>query len=821
MANDVELKISANSSELTAAMRKAASDVRENVEQMHGHFEKLTGVFEKLNGAMVAFGAVLAGGEAFKEAIAETVKMTNEAFALSVRLGITAEAAGELGTALKLIGASSDTYASAALHLDKQIRKNEESVNAMGLKTRDANGELKNQAQLVQDAVAVLGQYKEGTDRNLASMQLFGKSIEEVMTISMLNTEMTERAKKAEEDLSLTITDKSIEASRHYQVAMAETGLVMEGVSKAIGDSMMPGLTRMAEWFRSVGPTVIAITKAALETFQTIMESVKSVAMQLWEVLKTVFSSVGGLINAVFGAGGEGITAMEFFVNTLRVVQVAAIGLRVGFELVVEVIQSVLAALVAYLVRFANVAERAFHLDFAGAKAAWKQGTGEIENIVEQSNANLVRIAMKGREDMDNAILGTGAKKEPDDSKYDLKMGKGSKSYVDPGKKEPKEKKDDSMMPFWEMKLSQAKAYYMQANDLREYSKQQEKQYWQGILESGAASSKERISIENKIAMIDLEIWKKSAKDKQEIDRMAVGNHEKSALDEVANDELTARSKLDNQQITIEQMLKLEAGYEERRYEIARKALDEKMALAQLDPDKNVVLMAQLHAQQEELARQHALKMHEIENKQTLDANKNWLNMTRTMESGFANVISGVLKGTLTMAQAIRGLMQTVVGAVIDMLAQMAAKYLANKLMEILVGKASAESQISAAAAVAGANGTASFAAAPWPVDIGAPVFGAAMAAAAGGFSVASAEGGFDIPAGINPVTQLHQKEMVLPAEHAETIRGMAGGGGGGTTVNYNVTAVDANSVKKFFDKHGPAMADALRGQGRNFQGAR
>lgn len=37
-----------------------------------------------------------------------------------------------------------------------------------------------------------------------------------------------------------------------------------------------------------------------------------------------------------------------------------------------------------------------------------------------------------------------------------------------------------------------------------------------------------------------------------------------------------------------------------------------------------------------------------------------------------------------------------------------------------------------------------------------------------------SAAGGFDIPAGVNPVVQTHAKEMILPAEYAEVIRGMS-----------------------------------------------
>lgn len=52
-----------------------------------------------------------------------------------------------------------------------------------------------------------------------------------------------------------------------------------------------------------------------------------------------------------------------------------------------------------------------------------------------------------------------------------------------------------------------------------------------------------------------------------------------------------------------------------------------------------------------------------------------------------------------------------------------------------------------------------------------------------------SAEGGYDIPAGVNPVVQTHEQEMILPKEHANVIRGLArnGGAGGGmklTVVN-------------------------------------
>ena len=57
---------------------------------------------------------------------------------------------------------------------------------------------------------------------------------------------------------------------------------------------------------------------------------------------------------------------------------------------------------------------------------------------------------------------------------------------------------------------------------------------------------------------------------------------------------------------------------------------------------------------------------------------------------------------------------------------------------------------------------------------------------------IPSAAGGWDIPAGINPLTQLHENEMVLPAEHAQTIREMAGqSGGDDSTIIINSTGGD------------------------------
>ncbi|MDS7968225.1 phage tail protein [Acinetobacter sp. V117_2] len=112
-------------------------------------------------------------------------------------------------------------------------------------------------------------------------------------------------------------------------------------------------------------------------------------------------------------------------------------------------------------------------------------------------------------------------------------------------------------------------------------------------------------------------------------------------------------------------------------------------------------------------------------------------------------------------------------------------------------------------------------------VGAGAAAFGL-VAGLAG--KIKSARGGYDIPSGVNPVTQLHEDEMVLPSQHANTIREMGKalrsgasfgaavaveGGGAGPTIN--ISAIDAKSIQRLFKNNGRAVAGGLQSYARGF----
>ncbi|MDH6185478.1 hypothetical protein [Polaromonas sp. CG_23.6] len=99
-----------------------------------------------------------------------------------------------------------------------------------------------------------------------------------------------------------------------------------------------------------------------------------------------------------------------------------------------------------------------------------------------------------------------------------------------------------------------------------------------------------------------------------------------------------------------------------------------------------------------------------------------------------------------------------------------------------LASKAMAIAEIIINTEVAAAKATAMFPVFGSALAMGIRVAGYASAGLVGGLAIAeaSAEGGYDIPAGTNPMTQLHEREMVLPKAQADVIRGLASNGGAG-----------------------------------------
>jgi len=223
--------------------------------------------------------------------------------------------------------------------------------------------------------------------------------------------------------------------------------------------------------------------------------------------------------------------------------------------------------------------------------------------------------------------------------------------------------------------------------------------------------------------------------------------------------------------ITNGQLIQQERQFENQRYQIDREALTKKLALLQADPTRNVAQIKATNSQIEQLDAQHQLKLNENTRKAVLQRTQ----MERQAIQSTAQLWGQNIAKLITLQQGfsatLKGLYTGMVSIVSDALAQIIERWLIQHLSALLLGsaasKVAAVDQVAAASAIAGANATASYSLAPWPLDMGAPAFGASMAAYAASFGTLA---GFDVGAynlSQDGIGMLHKGETIIPADQA------------------------------------------------------
>lgn len=809
---DVDLEITGSPEGLEAALARAKSAVRGAVGDMESSFKGVQAAISKVQGIMLAFTAVLGGGAAFKAAVDATVNLSKESITLGRTLGIGASQASILKTALGDVYATTDQVTAATAKIAATLNKDEQAFTRLGVATRDSNGHFRNSLDILLDVNSKLSGLKEGTDRNVAGVQIFGKAWASMEPLIRLNAKAMEDAAAKAKALGLVVGQEDVEATTKYRAALNDAEDVMKALEKTIGDALLPSLTETAQWFSDVGPTAIRALKIVIAEISTVL-----------------------------------------------------IALVATFKGVYETMVSGVEQLMAVFVTLGRVISLALHGDFQGAKAAWADGMDTIVSIGTTWADKMVTIQQQAASDVADA--------------WEKALNPKATTPVAPpgggGTSETAESRKGAATG-WQTGLDEAKAAWSEQQRLegsfREFSKAQEIAYWQNILATQRASHQEQLAIRSKIAVLELAMdkekfnaivenlkaeeaaFKNDGEAKLELSRQvaermrqAYGDDSKeyaaARKDVIATERQVTEQTVQQQQIrtqsardsalagidaeeaaagertslnlaTTGDLLAQEEDFENRRYQIKLQAAQENKLLAM--DGGNPVEVAQRQAEIEELERQHQARLRQIRSQEARESNKYWLAAQKQMEGGFKSAISSMLKGCTTLAQGIKQMTAAVVGAVIDMISQIAAEWLVAQIAQLVATKAATGGKIASYAAEAGAAGTASFAGAPWPIDMGAPAFGASMAALAGSYSAGlSASGGFEVPAGLNPVTQLHQREMVLPSHLADPLREMLGAGGSGRPVNFNVSAVDTRGFEKLLARNARALTALVEKQMR------
>ena len=740
--------------EMRDGITKSMSEVNESIKGVQESFKLMT------EAAVLGFSV-----ESIVEGTRHVAEYADEVEKSSQKTGIAADSLQALQFAAKMSDISSQELDKALKKLAQAMEgasnggtKATEAFAAVGLKASDLK-EMKTEDVLAKIADAFQNS-NDGAGKAAVAVELFGRAGTEMIPFLNKGSASIEELKLKAQQLGLVMGGETLEGAAQLHEKFQLMDAQIEGMHRRMSLQLAPAFTQITSAF--------------------------SEASQKGGLMEEVFKGLNSLLLTAAQVGSYLAEAFN------------AIGITIG---------ATAAAVVS-----------AAHGDFTAAIKIMDMGNEDIKKAASRFEAF--------RDSLEKPVVIGGVKKEDEaTNKQDMHLaGKG--------------KKDTSKMQQYEEELAEMKLAAAGENQTREQQKESEIAYWVTIRDAATTSAADRLAIQRKISGETLSYLEMMKRANEEAQKAQIEGNAKVAESQFAISSAALKAAEETGQISKSQAISAEQAIQEAILKIKIDGITKQMAAI-----SNVQSAAYIKLNAEKLPLENkaaaetvkasgdVAKAIKAENdKMFADFEKSLKPLTSAWDKALTGMLSGTMKWHKAQQVLLQGVLQdfTKLGVeVINTMIKDAAKKVMVEVMtqeQINAAQKTGVAEQIAAQAEAALKSIATYAAQAFagvtaflaPMMGPYAVAGAAVVSAlvlAEGAHVASAAGGYDIPSGVNPLTQLHQNEMVLPASLADKVRNMTGGNS--TSATFNVNALDSQSVAAFFNKHGASIVNSLRAQGK------
>ena len=287
--------------------------------------KKFDGISAATGTAIIGIGAIVSG---FAKLSKETAAYADNIITLADQTGFTTEQIQRMQYACMKLDVEFSTVEGAISKVTTNMYKAqkgsdelEKVFKKLHIRIKDGSGHLRDSKEVFFEAIDALGKMKNETEKDALAQQLFGKSAKELNTIIKAGSE---QFKEYEQNAKKVMTDEQLERANAYQDAMDELNESFEALKLALGEFLIPLLTKVANFFASIPtPILKVITIVAALTAGIIL-----VAKAIMSV-KTVMTAMTAL-NAGFQATGTKTVAIILAIVAALIALAAIIAVIVG-----------------------------------------------------------------------------------------------------------------------------------------------------------------------------------------------------------------------------------------------------------------------------------------------------------------------------------------------------------------------------------------------------------------------------------------------------------------------------------------------------------
>lgn len=768
--------------------------------------------------SVAATGTLLHLAEGFGD-MAEKLDQTSQ------KLGMATADVMRWNAVAGMAGISQQSFSMSMVRLEKAMagaasggKKAAGAFQQLGIDVKAA----KNPTEVVMQIADKFKTMPDGPQKIALAMQTMGRAGSQLIPVLNGGRDALLEQMKMAEEYGVVMDDAFIQKGLAVDDAMDQMNMGMDGVRNTLYDSLAPAMLSTVEGINGLIKAFIAsykeggVVKDIMDGVAVTFDVLGKIGSTTFSVLSDIVMAFGDMFSAIFdsismvfrGTIEEQKSGMGFWEGLFKGLLITIQFVATGFRQFSSVVSGAIRAVAVTFVGLSEIVGKALSWDWSGAVASFNAWKSKMVGVAVTMGNDIVTAGKSGYEKMKNTwtqpIKSTMSIGGPSRARADLDLGSaqasgGSKKGSDKAASEARKKAQEELNIYLEElkgKMDAAKENYTETMRLEEekiarikaFYGEDSKEYKAALNEKAAMQrahqkeldAAEKEAIDHRMALKQIE-----ADHTAEMSRMAL-DAERQRVEASAElgqingaQKLAALSDIDAREYAIQ------VEHEARMYNLAVQALRDKLNLLSTEPAER----DRINRQIEQLDAEHKARVKTAEaaqaNAQTerdrqiwMEKNKIQLGAINSLANSWGNALAQMATGQATFADTVKAMWQGIVGAVAQAIAQMIAQWIAQQLIAAVLGKTiggtTAASQIMANAGVAASGAYAATAAIPIIGPGLAPAAAAtALAGAMGFLPLAFAAGGFDIPSGVNPLTQLHEEEMVLPKNIANPLRSM------------------------------------------------
>ena len=251
-----------NSGDAAEDAGDASEDAGEKMEAL-GEAAQVAGevavaAFEAVVVAAAAVGAAVTAamvevGTAMVTATVDTAHLADEIMTLSSTTGLATDTLQELNYAAELLDVDTSTVTGSITKMEKVMNSAidgsstaQQKFTDLGIAIYDANGNVRDAEDVFWDAIDVLGTFESETERDMAAMDLFGKSAKELNPLIEGGSEAFRQLADEAHEVGYVMSGDTLEAFGELDDNMVRMTNTAQAVEQSFGAVLLPLLTSMS-----------------------------------------------------------------------------------------------------------------------------------------------------------------------------------------------------------------------------------------------------------------------------------------------------------------------------------------------------------------------------------------------------------------------------------------------------------------------------------------------------------------------------------------------------------------------------------------------